>query len=119
VFTHAFEDSGTVCFETPTIAAGGAIALSYVKTNACLSSSCTRQIWAGCRVERSGRIRTTARWKFDFVLTDGCTTDCNDPQARCETPPLSAGTHDFTFGDQRATIVVPSTAPQRICLVNP
>jgi hypothetical protein len=99
--THS---SGALCFKS---GENGTLAV-VVSFDTCLSSSCDRLLGTSCHLSESGGTITVAA-RAD-VEHDGheCTADCGIPTARCESPPLAAGTYTVTYGLDKGKVTLPT-----------
>lgn len=85
-----------------------------VRLDRCLSSSCDVDRAMSCTVDQLA-ITSVARWT-NRAAPEGCTDDCGTLSATCETLPLPAGTHVFTFNGDTIALTVPSTTPEPLCV---
>lgn len=75
----------------------------------CLSSSCTMDRRASCRITQVGR-RLFVEASFAYVPVKGptCTKDCLRLTATCQSEPLAAGIYDVVYLDDVVPFAVPS-----------
>ena len=83
----------------------------YVALTDCLSGSCTVARHASCTVLMAdGVLRITSEGSYRVATPPGgwCTRDCVLLVARCQTPPLPAGTYTIRHGVDELVITVPT-----------
>jgi len=96
---------------TPRDYAEGEIANLAVLFELCLSGSCTTNRVATCTAMQEGNVFTIdATASYHDTGASTCTTDCALMIARCQTPPLPAGSYTFSFAHFGTNLTIPSTA---------
>jgi hypothetical protein len=75
----------------------------------CTSSSCDTVLNTACRASRSGSVITIEAEAVIEREGNECTDDCGFVSATCELEALPAGTYELRYGDESASLTVPST----------
>lgn len=124
------ENAGRMClhaaapdaFQNPepqTFTAGQAVTVT-VELTRCFSSSCDLDRAMSCSIAPiSSGIEITSVASWTRTDDQACTDDCGQLAATCETDPLPAGSHLFTFGGQTLTLDVPSDTLVPPCIEVP
>lgn len=115
---RTLRDSGAACVNGPAMSFGECsvrtIAPSVplqidVDFATCTSSSCDKVLNAACRASRSGSVITIEAEAVIESQGDECTDDCGSVTASCALEALPEGTYELRYGDDTATLTVPST----------
>ena len=132
--SFSFSDQGMVCLSPPTaqptvgqpattpatFAAGQPVAVSVIMP-ICLSSSCSKDASATCRVTMLDATTLQVKSQGGFRLESGgaCTTDCGLLVAHCQTAPLAPGRYQFRHRNDTVTLEVPSTVSSPCAGIGP
>jgi len=92
-----------------TVLGEGDVLVVQVTLPGCLSSTCTMDRVASCRIVQDGR-QLVVESSFGYVPLQGpsCTKDCVTLFATCESEPLAEGSYDLIHGDDVTPLQVPS-----------
>jgi len=108
MITHT--DTGTACLDATTADGNGEVT---VRSDFCLSSSCSRNAVGSCEATLDGTtITITSQFEVEELTGDEviCTDDCGTIEANCgSVGPLAAGTYTMILGESTEEIEVPTT----------